>query len=73
MFFKLSMNDETPEGSTVTLAVALLVRLGTFFFLINWSELYKGFVKYHHFSLSNITCKREELIIILAAFSYFKG
>ena len=43
MFFKLSMNDETPEGFTITLAVALLVRLGTFFFFFFLTEV--NFIK----------------------------
>lgn len=70
------MNDESPECSTVTLSVALLVRLGTFYFIflteMNF-RMCKGSVQCHHFSLSNGTCKIEELSIILAAFSDCKG
>ena len=73
------VSNETPHCST-SLVVPSSVSLGTcvffagFFFLTEVNFIMcKEFIKYHHFSLSNITCGIEELMIILAAFSYCKG
>lgn len=63
MSSKSFVNDETGECSPVTLAVALLVRLVTFF-LTEVNSNVQRIDKYYHFKLSNAMCKTEELIIL---------